>query len=114
MSSRPGCGHNAVMDHELDPRFSDPVATAVPWEDAQRVLTDPPTLGRLAAAWAEKWDGRWTYVVVEDGFAHGAVDRADDGAVDEVGDHGPVHVYAVRAAKTLAFGKEPFSQTRYS
>jgi general stress protein 26 len=181
MSSRPGCGHNAVMNHELDPRFSDPVASAVPWEDAQLVLadaqlawittvrtdgrphvtplvtvwlddalhfctgpaeqkarnlaanpnvvlttgcnhwdegldvvvegqavrvTDPPTLERLAAAWAERWDGRWTYAVVEDGFAHGAV--------DEAGDHGPVHVYAVRAAKTLAFAKEPFSQTRYS
>ncbi len=72
--------------------------------EAMRV-TDPPTLERLAAAWAEKWDGRWTYAVVDDGFAHGG---------DEAGDQGPVHVYAVRAAKTLAFGKEPFSQTRYS
>jgi hypothetical protein len=27
--------------------------------------------------------------------------------------HGPVHVYAVRAAKVLAFGKGTFSQTRY-
>jgi general stress protein 26 len=174
-----------MANHELDPRFSDPDASAVPWDDAQRVLadaqlawittvradgrphvtplvtvwlddalhfcagpaeqkarnlaanpnvvlttgcnrwdegldvvvegeavrvTDAPTLERLAAAWSEKWDGRWTYAVVEDGFAHGV----DDGAGDEAGDHGPVHVYAVRAAKTLAFGKEPFSQTRYS
>ena len=186
MSSRPGCGHNAVMNHELDPRFSDPAATAVPWEDAARVLadaqlawittvrtdgrphvtplvtvwlddalhfctgpaeqkarnlaanpnvvlttgcnqwdegldvvvegearrvTDSATLQRLAAAWAEKWDGRWTYVR---GRGRLRPRRSSDGAVDEAGDHGPVHVYAVRAAKTLAFGKEPFSQTRYS
>jgi nitroimidazol reductase NimA-like FMN-containing flavoprotein (pyridoxamine 5'-phosphate oxidase superfamily) len=71
--------------------------------EAARV-TDAPTLERLTHAWAEKWDGRWTYRAVDGGFAH------EPGAVD----HGPVHVYAVRAAKTLAFGKEPFSQTRYS
>ena len=66
-------------------------------------VTDPSTLERLARAWAEKWDGRWTYTPTEGGFAHQA------GAAD----HGLVHVYAVRPAKTLAFGKEPFSQTRY-
>jgi len=170
------------MNRELDDRFSDPDASAVPWEDARRVLadaqltwittvradgrphvtplvtvwldgaphfctgpdeqkarnlaansnvvlttgcnqwdegldvvvegeavrvTDTSTLERLARAWAEKWDGRWTYRAVDGGFAHG-------GAVESGGDHGPVHVYAVRAAKTLAFGKGTFSQTRYS
>jgi general stress protein 26 len=64
-------------------------------------VTDRATLGRLAARWATKWDGSWVYDVVDGGFAHG-------------GDaHGPVHVYAVRAAKVLAFGKGTFSQTRY-
>jgi len=65
-------------------------------------VTDEPTLHELAAAWMTKWDGRWAYTVTEGGFAH-------DGAVD----HGPVHVYAVRAAKVLAFGKGTFSQTTY-
>src|SRR5437660_9581230 len=37
-------------------------------EGEARRVTDPPTLERLAAAWSEKWDGRWTYAVVEDGF----------------------------------------------
>ena len=172
-----------VMRAELDPRFSDPAASAVPWDDAARVLadaqiawittvradgrphvtplvtvwlddalhfctgpdeqkarnlaaspnvvlttgcnqwdegldvvvegeavrvTDASTLERLARAWAEKWDGRWTYRAVDGGFAH------DGGAIENGGDHGPVHVYAVRAAKILAFGKGTFSQTRYS
>jgi hypothetical protein len=165
---------------ELDARFSDPEATAVPWDEARRALeradlswistvrvdgrphvtplvavwlddalhfctgpdeqkarnllanrdvvlttgcngwdegldvvvegeavrvTDRPTLERLAAAWAEKWDGRWIYEPVDGGFAHGTDDPGDG--------HGPVHVYAVRPSKVLAFGKDPFSQTRY-
>ena len=69
--------------------------------DAVRV-TDRAELERLAAAWAAKWDGRWAYAAVDGGFAH-----AD-------GEHGAVHVFAVQAAKVLAFGKAPFSQTRYS
>jgi nitroimidazol reductase NimA-like FMN-containing flavoprotein (pyridoxamine 5'-phosphate oxidase superfamily) len=169
------------MTPELDPRFSDPAATAVPWDEARRVLesaelswlttvradgrphvtplvtvwlddtvhfctgpdeqkahnltanpqvavttganawdrgldvvvegeavrvTDAATLGRLAAAWATKWDGRWTYGVAAGGFSHDAV--RDDHV------EGAVWVYAVRATKTLAFGKGTFSQTRYS
>ncbi len=169
------------MHDELDPRFSDPTASAVPWENTVRVLTeaqlawittvradgrphvtplvtvwldevlhfctgpeeqkarnlaanpnvvlttgcntwddgldvvvegeavrvtDRATLERLAAAWATKWDGSWTYTAVENGFTHGGDDGGDV-------DHGPVHVYAVRAAKVLAFGKGTFSQTRY-
>jgi general stress protein 26 len=165
-----------MHEPELDARFSDPDATAVPWDEARRVLedaqlawittvradgrphvtplvtvwlgdalhfctgpdeqkarnltanpnvvittgcntwddgldavvegeavrvTDRPTLERLAAAWVTKWDGRWAFSAIEGGFAH------DDG------DHGPVHVYAVRPAKVLAFGKGDFSQTRY-
>jgi general stress protein 26 len=165
-----------VQQPELDDRFSDPGAEAVPWDEARRVLQDAPlawittvradgrphvtplvtvwlddalhfctgpdeqkarnlgthpnvvvttgcntwddgldvvvegeavrvtdraTLERLAATWATKWDGRWDFTAVDGGFAH-----------DE-GDHGPVHVYAVRSAKVLAFGKGTFSQTRY-
>ena len=81
------------------------------WDDGLDVVvegeavrvTDRATLERLAAAWATKWDGRWTFGATEAGFSH----DGDDG----VG--GPVHVYAVRAAKVLAFGKGTFSQTRY-
>jgi general stress protein 26 len=69
--------------------------------DAERV-TDRATLERLAAAWATKWDGRWRYGVVDGGFAH------PDAEVE-----GPVLVFAVKPAKVLAFGKGPFSQTRY-
>jgi nitroimidazol reductase NimA-like FMN-containing flavoprotein (pyridoxamine 5'-phosphate oxidase superfamily) len=35
--------------------------------EATRV-TDVQQLDRLAAAWAQKWDGRWQYEVSEDGF----------------------------------------------
>jgi hypothetical protein len=79
------------------------------WDDGLDVVvegeavrvTDRATLERLAAAWATKWDGSWEYTAVDGGFAH------DGGAP------GPVHVYAVRAGKVLAFGKGTFSQTRY-
>jgi nitroimidazol reductase NimA-like FMN-containing flavoprotein (pyridoxamine 5'-phosphate oxidase superfamily) len=174
------------MTPELDPRFSDPAATAVPWADARRVLesaelswlttvradgrphvtplvtvwlddtvhfctgpdeqkghnlavnpqvavtsgtndwdrgldvvvegeavrvTDPATLERLAAAWATKWDGRWTYGVAAGGFSHDGAPHDDHGG-DRV--EGSVWVYAVRPSKTLAFGKGTFSQTRYA
>jgi general stress protein 26 len=66
---------------------------------AERV-TDRSTLERLAAAWREKWDGRWRYDVTDVGFAH-----------PEAG--GPVLVFAVAASKVLAFAKGTFSHTRY-
>ncbi len=65
--------------------------------DAVRV-TDPEQLQRLAAAWAEKWDGRWEYSVAEDGFRH---------------DVGTALVFAVRPKKVLAFAKGPFTHTRH-
>jgi general stress protein 26 len=68
--------------------------------DAQRV-TDRPTLEQLAAAWGRKWDGRWHYEVDAEGFRHAS------------GEHDLAHVYEVRPAKTLAFGKEPFTHTRH-
>lgn len=71
-------------------------------EGEARRVTDRPTLERLAAAWAGKWDGRWRFGVVDGGFVHPEVD------VD-----GPVLVFAVEPAKVLAFGRSPFTQTRY-
>jgi uncharacterized pyridoxamine 5'-phosphate oxidase family protein len=54
MSSRPLAGHNAVMDTQLDARFSDPDATGVPWDDARRVLAD----AQLAWITTVRADGR--------------------------------------------------------
>jgi nitroimidazol reductase NimA-like FMN-containing flavoprotein (pyridoxamine 5'-phosphate oxidase superfamily) len=65
--------------------------------EAARV-TDSQQLERLAAAWRQKWDGRWQYEVSEDGFRH---------------DVGTVLVFAVRPAKVLAFTKGGFSHTRH-
>ena len=61
-------------------------------------VTDPEQLQRLAAAWAQKWDGRWRYSVGEGGFRH------------EVGS---ALVFAVRPTKVLAFAKGSFSHTRH-
>ncbi len=69
--------------------------------EAARV-TDRPTLERLAAAWATKWDGQWTYGVTDGGFTH------DDGPANT-----PVYVYAVRPTKVITFAKGTFSQTTY-
>jgi nitroimidazol reductase NimA-like FMN-containing flavoprotein (pyridoxamine 5'-phosphate oxidase superfamily) len=67
---------------------------------AERV-TDRATLARLAAAWAAKWDGEsWLYEASDEGLRH----------PDQ---QGVAHVYAVRPAKVLAFGKGPFTHTRH-
>jgi general stress protein 26 len=76
------------------------------WQDGLDVViegtavrqTDASTLGRLAEAWAKKWDGRWQWEVGEGGFHEGG---------------GEVLVYSVAPTKVLAFGKEVFSHTRY-
>jgi nitroimidazol reductase NimA-like FMN-containing flavoprotein (pyridoxamine 5'-phosphate oxidase superfamily) len=67
--------------------------------EAERV-TDAARLAELAAAWKRKWDGQWRFQPVAEGFLH------EDG-------ENIVHVFAVRPAKVLAFGKRPFSHTRY-
>jgi general stress protein 26 len=67
--------------------------------DAVRV-TDQAVLGRVAAAWTRKWDGRWQYRVGEGGFVH------PDGFAG-------VQVFAVSPAKVLAFNKGSFSHTRH-
>lgn len=68
-------------------------------EGEARRVTDRATLDRLAAAWATKWDGSWTFAVTDDGF------RNDVG--------GPSLVFAVRPTKVLAFGKGTYSHTRH-
>ena len=65
--------------------------------EAARV-TGVQQLERLAAAWSQKWDGRWQYEVDQDGFRQ---------------EGGPVLVFAVRPAKVLAFTKGGFSHTRH-
>jgi general stress protein 26 len=68
-------------------------------EGAASRVTDRLELERLAEAWTQKWDGRWQYEVVDGGFRNG--------------EHGLGYVYAVRPTKVLAFGKNPFTHTRY-
>ena len=61
-------------------------------------VTDPEQLQQLAVAWAQKWDGRWQYSVVENGFRH---------------EGGTALVFAVRPTKVIAFAKGRFGHTRY-
>lgn len=67
--------------------------------DAEPV-TDRATLEVLADAWARKWDGSWRFAVTDNGFQH------DGGA-------GTALVFSVKPTKVLAFGKSPFSHTRF-
>ena len=65
--------------------------------DAVR-LTDDLVLGRLAEAWATKWDGRWRYEARGGSFHHAS---------------GEALVFSVHPTKILAFGKGSFSHTRH-
>ncbi len=67
--------------------------------EAERV-TEIARLDDLARSWAEKWDGSWRYEPVAEGFRHSDAERI-------------AHVFAVRPAKVLAFGKGNFSHTRH-
>ncbi len=62
-------------------------------------VTDEDLLGRLAGAWAAKWDGRWHYQVRGGSFQH------EEG--------GAALVFSVRPAKILAFAKGTFSHTSH-
>jgi general stress protein 26 len=64
------------------------------------LVTDSGTLGRLARAWAAKWDGRWHFQVLDGSFYH-------------EGGEEPALVFAVAPAKVLAFTKGTFSHTRH-
>jgi general stress protein 26 len=63
-------------------------------------VTDDPTLQRLATEWSKKWDGQWHF-------------EPRDGVFHHDGDDGEALVFAVRPHKVLAFGKSPFSHTRF-
>jgi hypothetical protein len=65
--------------------------------DAVRV-TDDPLLGRLAAAWATKWDGQWRFEARDGAFQH---------------ESGTAVVFAVSPSKVLAFAKGNFGHTRH-
>ncbi len=54
MSSRLRPGHTGVMNAELDHRFSDADATAVPWDEVRRLLAD----AQLAWITTVRADGR--------------------------------------------------------
>jgi general stress protein 26 len=60
-------------------------------------ITDVLRLRELAAIWKSKLD--WDYEVTDDGFRDGPSPT--------------VLVFGVRPAKILAFGKAPYTQTRY-
>ena len=65
---------------------------------AQRVL-DRPTLERLCDAFGTKYpDGPWDFVAGDDGFGHGG---------------GAAHVFRLEPVVAYAFGKSPYSHTRY-
>ncbi len=66
-------------------------------EGAAVRMTDVPRLRKLAAIWKSKLD--WDYEVTDDGFQDGA---------DRTG-----LVFGVTPVKILAFGKAPYTQTRY-
>jgi general stress protein 26 len=65
---------------------------------AERV-TDNATLARLAAMWADKID--WVFEVGDGVF------------LDSQAAEHPALVFAVKPSKILAFGKSPYTQTRY-
>ena len=62
-------------------------------------ITDNDLLGRLAACWATKWDGRWHFEVRDGAFEH------EGGGV--------ALVFSVTASKIFAFAKGTFAQTRH-
>jgi general stress protein 26 len=62
-------------------------------------ITDHDLLGRLAASWATKWDGRWHFEVRDGAFEH------EGGGV--------ALVFSVTATKIFAFAKGTFAQTRH-
>jgi nitroimidazol reductase NimA-like FMN-containing flavoprotein (pyridoxamine 5'-phosphate oxidase superfamily) len=100
-----GAGEQKALNLASNPRVA-LITGADDWQSGLDVVvegqavrvTDAEQLQRLAAAWAQKWDGRWRYSVDEDRFRH---------------DAGTALVFAVRPAKVLAFAKGSFSQTRH-
>ena len=73
--------------------------------DAIRV-TDRATLERLAEAWGAKWDGRWKFDVGDGVLMHHTDDWQSDAEA--------AYAFAVRPSTVYAFGKQPFTHTRYA
>jgi general stress protein 26 len=63
------------------------------------LVTDDQLLERLAAAWTQKWDGRWRYEARGGSFHHQG--------------GGAAMVFSVTPTKILAFGKGGFTHTRH-
>ncbi len=64
-------------------------------------VTDDAVLGRVAAAFANKWDGRWQYIARDGCF------RSPDGG-------GGATVFSVTPSKVFAHAKgDPFGATRH-
>jgi len=64
-------------------------------------VTDDAVLGRVAAAFTAKWDGRWQWI-------------ARDGAFRDPGGHGEAMVFSVAPVKVWAHAKgDPFSSTSH-
>ena len=63
-------------------------------------IGDDGLLARLAAAWRQKWDGRWHFEGREGVFHH-------------EGGTGVALVFRVAPAKVLTFGKGTFTHTRH-
>jgi general stress protein 26 len=76
------------------------VGTDVVVEGTAVQVTDRETLERLATAWTTKWDGRWTYEVVDGGFKGDGTEA--------------VLVFAVRPDKALSFAKGRFGHTTHA
>ena len=62
-------------------------------------VSDERLLNRLAALWAEKWDGFWQYQVKDGSFWH------DEG--------GAAIVFRVEPRKVLSFNKETGAASRH-
>ena len=97
----------------LDERFGAPGATALPWDDVERMLTEaelywlttvradgrPHVAPLVGVAWVAKYGEDWAWEADDDGFT--------------AGDGSNPWVYVVPPAKVIAFGKDPHSQTTY-
>jgi hypothetical protein len=73
--------------------------TDVTVEGVARRVVVPVLLERLATQWSRRWDGRWSFDVVDGAFQHA---------------HGGVsQVFELVPTKVLAFARSPFAQTRH-
>jgi Pyridoxamine 5'-phosphate oxidase len=66
-------------------------------EGRASLATDPQVLAQLAAAWRERWDGRWSFEVRSDHLGH------PDGF--------DVLTYSVQPERILSFAEGRFGQT---